>query len=1042
MAMRPSQTAPTEMLDRKYSNTAAVTSIALSLLAAGMLVARMIFGERMPALATAYLTTWVVLLGIVIAAGVSLLRGQIWAQRFSLIYYVVVAGGALVASAAALMPGGATWWQESVHAAVVLVVALAGAGGAAVLLVLASAPASRLRYASVVAVTIAAAVTLVVVVNLVGHMVARSRFLPLSLETSGLYGLSQRTRRIVGALSTPVRLTCAYTSADEEGKKISSKYGPRTLEILEDMAGLSDKIEVVNANTDAAKARVIARLRGQLGGKADKHIKFLEQFAADSDLTAKSLAEQAEQWRPISTKTAYLDLWGMSVEIARVLDRLGANTEKARNKVKAELGGSGLVDYAKLADDAEKSVKDTQKALKQVAQLLAQIAEIPIKVTENRQDALKKTAKCVDSVSAMARAIGTPEKPRPSNPSSVLGRFITAARETAHRARIAAKALADIGGPKNANLVGTSRVWQTRLPGGPGIALRASFHDLYGLLAQRIDQMVLDSEGLIKAAKADYQADIIVKMRPQVVALATSFNNTHEKVSAATTSLVTVDEQTRKIFNQADNKSLFKDLLARCGNLLAQADKLPELKSSSLTTDITGDNIVIVEAGGKTKVVEFDTVWPLRSGPMGPARPADTEQRRIFDGNTAINSKILSLTSTKPFATVLLAYYRPAMPPRMRQMIPPAEIEPAQLNTLKKRLEEANFVVKDWNLGQDMPEPEPDEPATQVLIVLPPPPAMAGPMARAGMGQFGPEHVNKIREAVDSGIHAIFLALFIQPRRMSMFGPVMQPPYGLNGYLREDWGIEALTDHLVVPAVADDNDPGKFKISGHRLSYLPLNNFGNNAIGKPLRRQRVLWASLCPIRTDPRLPEGVTVQPLLSIPGDWRDTWATRRFRELVEQFRSGAGSKVYPNYAKGDLAAPFDVAVAATRASSTPAQTQPTTTQAATAPDQQRVKSARIVVLGMGQSLTDGYLTQPVPVQDAKGTVTLVDPPRANADVVINSVYWLTGRENYIAAGPAGAQLVLIGKVARTVLATIFVVVLPALVLAAGAMVMVMRRR
>ncbi|MBL7133732.1 MAG: hypothetical protein ISS78_06510, partial [Phycisphaerae bacterium] len=264
----------------------------------------------------------------------------------------------------------------------------------------------------------------------------------------------------------------------------------------------------------------------------------------------------------------------------------------------------------------------------------------------------------------------------------------------------------------------------------------------------------------------------------------------------------------------------------------------------------------------------------------------------------------------------------------------------------------------------------------------------------------------------------------------------------LNGYLREDWGIEALTDHLVVPAVADDNDPGKFKISGHRLSYLPLNNFSNNAIGKPLRRQRVLWASLCPIRTDPGLPEGVTVQPLLSIPGDWRDTWATRRFRELVEQFRSGAGSKVYPNYAKGDLAAPFDVAVAATRASSTPAQTQPTTTQAATAPDQQRVKSARIVVLGMGQSLTDGYLTQPVPVQDAKGTVTLVDPPRANADVVINSVYWLTGRENYIAAGPAGAQLVLIGKVARTVLATIFVVVLPALVLAAGAMVMVMRRR
>ena len=98
--------------------------------------------------------------------------------------------------------------------------------------------------------------------------------------------------------------------------------------------------------------------------------------------------------------------------------------------------------------------------------------------------------------------------------------------------------------------------------------------------------------------------------------------------------------------------------------------------------------------------------------------------------------------------------------------------------------------------------------------------------------------------------------------------------------------------------------------------------------------------------------------------------------------------------------------------------------------------------MLGMGQSLIDGYLSRPVPVRDAKGTTTLTDPPRANADVVINSLYWLTGRENYIAAGPAGAQLVLIGEVARTVLATIFVVVLPVLVLAAGATVMVMRRR
>ncbi len=1039
MAMRSSEIAPTEMLDPKYTKAAAVASIALSLVAAALLVIRMIVGDKMPTLATAYLTSWVVLLLVVIGAAVALLRGQEWAQRFSLVYYVVVTGGAVVAGAAALMPEGATWWQESVHIALVLVPALFAAGGIAVLLVLASAIASRLRYASVVTVTIAAAATLVVVVNLVAHMMAQSGSLRSSIETSSLYGVSQRTKRIVRAVSTDVTLTCAYTSADEEGKKISSKYGPRTIELLEDMGDLSDKIVVVNANTDTAKARVIARLRGQLGGKADKHIKFLEQFGTDSNAIAKSLIEQAKQWQG-TPRAEYLDLWGMSVELARVLDSLGSETQKARSKVNGELGGSGLPDYAKLVDDAKGSLNTTQNALTQISELLTQIAEIPLKVEANRKGAVEKTSDCVDAASEMARVIGTPEKPRPSNPSSVLGKFITAARETARTARIAAKALADIGGSKNADLLRNSRVWRTQLPAGRGIVLRASLSDLYDLQAQRIDQMVLDSEGLIKAAKSDYQADVIVKMRPQVVRLATSFKNSHEQVSQAITSLVTVDKQTRKIFNQAQNKALFKNLLDRCEELLAQADKLPELKSSTLTTDITGDNIVIVEVGGKTEVVEFDAVWPLRSRPMGPVGATDTEQRRILNGDSAINSKILSMTS-KPFATVLLTYYRPTLPPQMQRMIPPAEIEPRQLNTLTKRLKDANFLVKEWNLSEDLPRPAPDEPARQVLIVLPPPPAMQGPMARGGMGQFGPEHVNKIRGAIDSGINAIFLALFIHPRQMSMFAPPMQLPFALNGYLREDWGITAMTDYLVVPAVPDENDLDRFKISGFRFAYLPLNNFSDHEIGKPLQRQRVLWASLCPIGTEATLPEGVKVQPLLSIPGDWRHTWATSRFQQLVEQFRSGEGSKVYPEYDKGDLPAPFDVAVTATR-TAPEAQSQPATSQAATLPTQPHAEDARIVVLGMGHSLTDGYLNQPVPLQDAKGTVTLVDPPRANADVVINSVYWLTGRENYIAAGPAGAQLVLIGNTTRSVLAIIFVVALPILVLAAGATVMVMRRR
>ena len=91
---------------------------------------------------------------------------------------------------------------------------------------------------------------------------------------------------------------------------------------------------------------------------------------------------------------------------------------------------------------------------------------------------------------------------------------------------------------------------------------------------------------------------------------------------------------------------------------------------------------------------------------------------------------------------------------------------------------------------------------------------------------------------------------------------------------------------------------------------------------------------------------------------------------------------------------------------------------------------------------MVDGYLDSQIPV--LKGdALTLTDPPRTNADVVINSVYWLIGRERYIARGPTRVTpIAMIPRGKLTALWILCVVALPALVLALGGVVLFFRRR
>ena len=110
-------------------------------------------------------------------------------------------------------------------------------------------------------------------------------------------------------------------------------------------------------------------------------------------------------------------------------------------------------------------------------------------------------------------------------------------------------------------------------------------------------------------------------------------------------------------------------------------------------------------------------------------------------------------------------------------------------------------------------------------------------------------------------------------------------------------------------------------------------------------------------------------------------------------------------------------------------------------AAENDRSKS-KIVVMGNGLSLLNWYLTSPVQRPGKEGEVLSDPPPRENADLFINAAYWLSGRSELIAAGPAEVPVIPpIDARGKTVLYSV-VLGLALGVLVLGGVMMMIRRR
>lgn len=1016
-----------ELLDRNAAIIAGIMSVLLALLglAAGILYT-LSHGDQ-SLLLNGLGAIKLVFLVVVIAAGIQLVRGQIWAQRFLLI----VALGGLVwtmsVAVAEMLWGAPSWWNLEWSMIEVLSIAGILQMIAVILLVRASRSRSRLRYATYVAISIAAAMGLTLVVNMFCQK--DENYFRADVETFERFALSQRTKRVLDAVETPIRLTCMYAGIDEKDETLTRRA--RVMELLEEMREHNRNIQIANVFKDVEKAKLIERLRAQTGGNADKHVQLLERFKMNAPQIIAGLTGQQQQWEQVLGKS-YLDLWGLTAEVFRLLSASSQEIQKTADDVQNAVSGSEIPEYTKLVEDVKKTLRQTREILEKIVGRLNQVTEIPKAVRNNRDTALQSADEALQSVFAMIETIGKTDDDELKDPGPVLQKFAEAAHRAAKLVITAGEKLSNVAGKQYAPFVRASQVWLVRgsrgrkavLPDGRIIDLgRTTITDLFAGAARTITEFKEKAYTFRQAAKAEYQSKFIKQLRKPLENLAQSLAAARASAETAIDQLADVDDPTQTLLEQTREGKAFNQPEETITSLLDAIEQLPKLESGSIGTEISGENVVLIEVNNKAAVINFESIWPLKVRPTG-FETNETHQGRVFDGDSVISSAILSMTH-EPFATVVITYYQPDVTPELARMLPPAEISPTNLTALRKRLGETNFKVAEWNLSQDRPTVD-DSNRPQVLVVLPP--AFIPPMPVRGAPQiepFGPKHMDKIRNAIDEGTPAIFLSQFFAPRRISPWSPPVQPPNPHGQYLKENWGIDVRTDYMVIPAVPDKDTPGKFKIDPSRFSYLPLSTFSSHPIGRFLQGQRTLWSWVAPVDKIFPLPPNVTVEPLLSVPESWKTTWATKRVSDLIAQFMGNKNSFIAPDYSAGDLPAGFDVAVAATRT------------------DSDNLKPARIVVLGVGAGLIDGYLDGRVAKLNADGTISLSDPPRTNADLLTNSVYWLIGRDRYIARGPAQIQPVaMIPRGKLTFLWILCVIALPIGIVAMGGVVLFVRSR
>jgi len=838
------------------------------------------------------------------------------------------------------------------------------------------------------------------------------------------YRVSERTANIVQKAPANLSITTVYTSDEPETDR--KKYLPKLRDFCDELRQVNKSVKVEHLYSGADRAELRNRVQSKYQTAATEYVDAI-QLAEDTwKKLTDTLGPQQARVGQLLQADSWLGGFSTLANVATILRKDLESLEETKREVDNLVHGEDIPRYQeantkiKSANDELKThIEETQTWMKDMDKLVQALSDPNSDFSKTTRDKVEEIKTRIGILKGIAGDSSDPNVPE--NTTAVMKSFAKAASQIGEwLAGEQARVLAFV---KENPAISNLPDWQIR---------RQIFVvNLPTLLKETAESLTGNSQQLRRILEQpnvpkDQLQNIVRQLRNAVAQYEKNLVLWSNRVLKVLDDASRIDSASKAFLAASASGEAFGEVLAELEAVSKKIDDLPELKLDEIAERLKQDNIVVVEGDDDVRVVTFDEVWPY-ADPMGAQSlmgRQDESHRRIFDGDTAIFNAVLGMQHEKPFATVIFVGYETRPSQQMRQFQRPnvGPVPLGQIETLKARFTAANFVVKQWDLGGEGDEakkPEPEEGTKPIYIFLPPAkPAPQNPfMRQPPQKSFGPKELEQVKKVLGEESRAIFLAISdpVIPN------PFSKPtPYAYQEMLRDEWGVDVETDYWVMRGVMDRRDPSRFGISLVQMMYMPLATFTEQPIGEPLKARRVLMRQVCPVLPADSLPEGVKVDPILTVPETSHDMWAEKDILRIATVLREGRQDSTF-TIAPDAMRPPFPVMVAV----------------------ENETQKSKIVVAGNGLCYSDGYLAQRVMRFEGEGARVVTDPPPTeNADLLMNMLYWLSDRPELIASGPAPVPVIGTIDVASRRSLWMVTVGWAFIVLIAGGVVMHVRRK
>ncbi|MCH7925173.1 MAG: Gldg family protein [Planctomycetes bacterium] len=438
----------------------------------------------------------------------------------------------------------------------------------------------------------------------------------------------------------------------------------------------------------------------------------------------------------------------------------------------------------------------------------------------------------------------------------------------------------------------------------------------------------------------------------------------------------------------------------------AESTELQELESLK-ADEVIGElgattNAILVETDEEARVVDFPSVWPPLNDQARGRRAKFKD--RAFKGEEKLTAAILRVTHKEQTAAIFVRYG--GMPLFMGGFMPGAP--PAAFAAMKQQLEDANFIVEEWDLKTSDTPPEIDPaPTKRIYVVLIPTPPKKGQFGQPSQElPFTDAHRRRVVEALGENPRALFLAGWMP----GPFG-VIPASYGYNDYLKETWGVHLDTSALLIQTTS--LKPGQYIVT--RRDFYNMNDLeiAEHDIVYGLRTARLAFPWCAPLVRAETQPEGVEITPLLVQPE--RDgLWGIHNIKAYEDQL----AERQYMTKVAGDLVGPFELAVAATKG------------------------EGKIVLVSARDFALDNVAFAREMAITAQGFTLRARNP-GNVTLVVNALHWLNDNTAFMNIGrPIDASVLAVDSGDVKFLRILAIVVIPLLPFGCGIVAWRIRRR